>query len=123
MPIAATALGASVIEKHFTLDREMDGPDHKASLEPDELREMVVSIRGVEKAMGDGNKVPQRSELANLSVARKSLITTRAVHKGEKFTVDNLDVKRPGDGRTPMEYWDVIDSISDRDYVADEVIR
>ena len=123
IPVAAAALGACVIEKHFTLDREMNGPDHRASLEPDELKEMVTSIRAVEKAMGSHHKGPQPSELGNLSIARKSLIATRSIKIGEEFTVNNIGVKRPGNGRNPMKYWDVLGDISDRAYEIDEVIK
>ena len=96
VPIAAVALGASVIEKHFTLDRNMEGPDHKASLEPDELKAMVGSIRNIELALGDGVKEPAESELVNINIARKSIVAARSIAKGELLTEDNLTTKRPG---------------------------
>jgi len=123
VPIAATALGACVIEKHFTLDKNMEGPDHKASLEPDELKRMVDGIRMIEKALGCGIKIPQSSELDNIKIARKSLVTVENIKKGDKFTVDNLGVKRPGNGISPMEYWDVINTESRTDYGIDEVLK
>lgn len=104
VPIAAVALGATVIEKHFTLDRNLPGPDHKASLEPDELKAMVNSIRNIEAALGDGIKRPRGSELTNKHVARKSLVAIRAIHVGEIFSPDNIGCKRPGTGVSPMRW-------------------
>ncbi len=122
VPIAAVALGASVIEKHFTLDRNLPGPDHKASLEPDELKAMVVGIRNVELAIGNGQKIPTISELKNRDVARKSLVATEVICKGEIFSVSNLAMKRPGKGISPMQYWALIGEESKKDYDADEII-
>lgn len=123
IPIAATAMGATVIEKHFTLDRSMEGPDHKASLEPDELAEMVTAIRQVEQAMGDGEKKPAASELANKTVARKSIIAARAIKKGEVYTEENLTTKRPGNGISPMRWYELIGKKANRDYAEDELIE
>ena len=120
--IAAVALGAVVIEKHFTLDRNMTGPDHKASLEPGELEAMVQSIRQVEAALGSGLKVPAQSEVKNLLVARKSLVATKDIKKGEPFTEQNLGVKRPGSGVAPVKYWEWLGKLADRDYKQDEVV-
>ncbi len=122
VPIAAVALGACVIEKHLTLDKSLPGPDHKASLEPEELKDMVVAIREVEQALGDGVKEPRQSELSNRDVARKSLVAAVEIREGEPFTEDNLVIKRPGIGRSPMEYWDMLGEKSPSDYGADEVI-
>jgi len=122
IPIAATARGACVIEKHFTLNKEMPGPDHKASIEPKELTEMVAAIRTIELAMGNGIKAPQASELKNIKIARKSLVTTRAIQKGENFSTNNLAVKRPGTGSSPYQYWQRLDTKASRDYAAGEVI-
>jgi N-acetylneuraminate synthase len=122
MPIAAVAMGATIIEKHITLDRSLPGPDHAASLEPVELTEMVRAIRHVEAAMGDGIKRPSSSELKNMPIARKSVITATAVRAGEPFTVDNLTTKRPGDGRSPFDYYELLGTPAGRDYEADEVV-
>jgi N,N'-diacetyllegionaminate synthase len=116
-------MGATVIEKHFTLSREMDGPDHKASLEPHELKEMVHSIRLVEAALGSGIKAPSPSEAKNINIARKSLVASKNIKKGELFTMDNLVSKRPGSGISPMNIDDVINRVASRDFVADEVIE
>ena len=121
--IAAVALGASVIEKHFTLDRTMSGPDHKASLEPTELAAMVVAIRNVEQALGDGVKRPSASELPNRAVARKSLVALRAIRKGEPFSAGNIAAKRPGTGLSPMKFDEVLGRQAPRDFVADELIE
>jgi len=122
IPIAAVALGASVIEKHFTLDRGQPGPDHAASLEPDELKAMVDAIRHVEAALGDGIKRPGRSELGNRSIARKSLVASRAIRAGEPFTTENIAAKRPGTGISPMCWDDVVGRPAPRDFAADELI-
>jgi N,N'-diacetyllegionaminate synthase len=114
--IAAVAMGASVIEKHFTLDNSMEGPDHKASLEPSELKEMVRSIRSIEKALGSFIKEASPSETPNIEVARKSIMTSRAIKKGELFSEDNLTIKRPGNGKSPMLWDAVIGTICARDY-------
>ncbi len=123
IPVAAVALGAVIIEKHFTLDKNLPGPDHKASLEPDGLKKMVRSIREVELALGSSIKQPVASELKNRPVARKSLVTARDVRKGETFTQDNLAIKRPGDGINPIRYWEWIGKIADRDYQQDDKVQ
>ena len=121
--IAAVAMGATVIEKHFTLDRNMSGPDHAASLEPEELKAMVTAIRNIEKAMGDGIKKPSPSETKNISVARKSIVAKMPIKKGELFTEENLTVKRPGIGISPMEWDAVIGKAASSDYEMDDLIR
>lgn len=123
VPIAAVALGATVIEKHFTLDRHMEGPDHKASLEPEELKEMVKAIRNVEKAMGVGEKKPTESEIANKVVARKSIIAACDIKKGEIFTEENLITKRPGNGISPMNWYKILGTRATRDFREDELIE
>ena len=120
--VAAVAMGAEVIEKHFTLDRNMPGPDHKASLEPNELKELVDAIRNVEKALGDGNKKPTESELLNRAVARKSIVALKAIKAGELFTEDNLTTKRPGNGISPMRWNEILGTRAKRDYEEDELI-
>ncbi len=122
VPIAAVALGASVIEKHFTLDRSMSGPDHKASIEPNELRGMIKSIRIVEKILGNGIKRPLSSEKKNIQIVRKSIVAKIQIKKGEKFTVDNLTVKRPGNGICPMKWNEVIGQTSPKKFDTDELI-
>ena len=119
---AAVARGACVIEKHFTLDRNLPGPDHKASLEPHELAQMVTGIRQIEISLGDGVKRLMPSEVENRNVVRKSLIAQVEIKKGEAFTESNLCVKRPGDGVQPIHYWQWLGRIAERDYQADEVI-
>lgn len=121
--LAAVALGACVIEKHFTLDRSMDGPDHKASIEPDELKAMVNAIRNIERALGDGVKKPSQSELKNIGVARKSLVAFVDIKKGEIFSEDNICAKRPGYGVSPMRWNEVIGKTACRDYAIDEQIE
>ncbi len=121
--IAAVAMGASVIEKHFTLDKTMQGPDHKASLEPDELKVMVQGIRNIELALGSEVKQPSPSEMPNMQVARKSIVTTRSIKKGELFSEENLTVKRPGNGISPMLWDEVMGTIAQRDYEEDELIE
>ncbi|NPV42752.1 MAG: N-acetylneuraminate synthase [Firmicutes bacterium] len=123
VPIAAVAMGAAVIEKHFTLDKNMEGPDHKASLEPNELREMVRAIRNIERALGDGIKKPSNSELKNVNIVRKSIVAKRYIKKGEVLTEENLTVKRPGDGISPMKWDEVIGRVADKDYEEDELIQ
>jgi len=120
--IAAAALGARVIEKHFTLDNTMEGPDHKASLEPAQLQEMVIAIRNIEVALGDGIKRASASEKKNKVVARKSIVAARAIQKGEEFTVDNLTVKRPGNGISPMKWDSLMGKIAKKNYELDELI-
>lgn len=123
VPIAAVAMGAEVIEKHFTLDHNLPGPDHVASLEPDELKAMVDAIRNIEKATGSGLKVVSNSEAKNIKIARKSIIAARDIKAGEVFTEDNLTVKRPGDGVSPMSWDSVIGTKAIRDFVYDEPIE
>ncbi len=121
--IAAAALGASVIEKHFTLDRNMEGPDHKASLEPDELAEMIRAVRHVEQALGDGRKTPSGSEKKNMPIARKSIVARCGIKKGERFTEENLTAKRPGTGISPMRWNELIGQEAKRDFAEDEMIE
>lgn len=123
VPIAAAALGACMIEKHFTLDRTMPGPDHKASLEPDELRAMVRAIRNIEKTLGDGRKHVTDSERPNMTVARKSIVAARKISAGEILTEDNITVKRPGNGISPMRWDEVIGTKAIRDFEYDELIE
>jgi len=123
IPIAATALGASVIEKHFTLDRQMEGPDHKASLEPAELRAMVTSIRNIEKAMGDGLKAPSPSERKNIDIARKSIVARCPIKKGETFSIENIAAKRPGNGISPMHWFEILGTTAKRDFEEDALIE
>ena len=119
---AAVALGASVIEKHFTLDKTMEGPDHQASLEPQELCDMVRAIRHIEAALGSGIKSPTPSELPNKTVARKSIVAARSIAKGERFNEDNLAVKRPATGMSPMRWDEIIGTVATKDYEADELL-
>jgi N,N'-diacetyllegionaminate synthase len=120
--IAAVALGAKIIEKHFTIDKNLAGPDHKASLEPAELELMVKSIRGVERALGDGLKTPSTSEKKNITIVRKSIIAAKDIRKGEPFTSENCTVKRPATGISPMRWNEVMGKIANRDYQFDEPI-
>lgn len=122
VPIAAVALGATVIEKHFTLDKNMEGPDHKASLEPDELKVMVSAIRNIEKALGTGHKTISESERKNIEIARKSIVAAYPIRKGEFFTEDNLTVKRPGNGISPMHWNEVIGTKAIKDFDEEETI-
>ncbi len=122
VPVAAVALGAVMVEKHFTLSRSLPGPDHKASLEPDELRQMVEMIRATEKALGSPEKTVSDSERPNMVVARKSIIAARPIRKGELLTEDNITVKRPGGGISPMRWDEVIGTRATRDYEYDEPI-
>ena len=123
VPIAAVAMGATVIEKHFTLDKNMEGPDHKASLDPTELKQMVSAIRNIEKAIGNGLKEPSSSEVANKAVARKSIVASRSIKQGEVFSEDNLTTKRPGTGISPMKWYEVIGKVAPRDFSEDEIIE
>lgn len=123
VPVAAVALGATVIEKHFTLDRNLEGPDHKASLESDELSAMVSSIRHIEKALGSGNKTPSPSEKKNIAIARKSIVAKRAIKAGEIFTEENITVKRPGSGISPMRWMEVLGAKASRNFDEDELIE
>lgn len=120
--IAAAARGAAVVEKHFTLDKNLPGPDHQASLEPEELKAMIRSIREVEAALGTPGKYPAPSELKNREIARKSLVAARPIRKGERFSEENLTGKRPGTGISPLHYWEWLDKEATRDYLLDEVI-
>lgn len=121
--IAAVAMGATIIEKHFTLDRNMKGPDHKASLEPDELQQLVKAVRNVEIAKGSFEKKPSEAELKNREVARKSIVARKDIRKGELFSADNITTKRPGSGISPMKWNDIIGTIATRDFEADELIE
>ncbi len=121
--IAAAALGATVIEKHFTLDKTMEGPDHQASLEPQELQAMVQAVRNIEKALGSGKKEVSASEAKNKPIARKSIVASRAIAKGEVFSVDNLTTKRPGDGISPMKWYDILGCVAKRNFAEDEKIE
>lgn len=123
IPVSAVAMGAKVIEKHFTLDKSMEGPDHKASLEPNELKSMIDNIRIVEKAFGDGVKKPTPSELLNVAITRKSIVANKPIKKGEIFTIQNITTKRPGTGITPMRWNELIGKRSSKDYKEDELIE
>ena len=120
--IAAVAIGATIIEKHFTLDRSMKGPDHAASLEPHELKQMIFSIRNIEKSLGDGEKKPSKSEELNIGVVRKSVIASKSIKAGENFTIDNLGVKRPGTGISPMQWDELLGLQASKDFKVDELI-
>lgn len=122
IPIASVAMGAEIIEKHFTIDKKLEGPDHKASLEPEELKAMVDAIRNIEKAMGDGVKKPSKSELKNKDIVRKSIVAKKPIRKGEAFTEDNLTVKRPGTGTSPMKWNEVIGRKAGKYYDKEEII-
>jgi N,N'-diacetyllegionaminate synthase len=122
VPIAAVALGATVIEKHFTLDRELPGPDHKASLEPNELKAMVKGIRNIELALGNGVKEPSSSERKNIKVVRKSIIATRVIYKGEMFSEENLTTKRPGTGMNPMNWKVIMGTQAEKEYKKGEIL-
>lgn len=122
IPIAAVALGATIIEKHFTLDRNLPGPDHKASLVPHELKAMVEGIRNVERALGDGVKRPSPSELKNKPIARKSIVAIRPICAGETFSAENIGAKRPGTGLSPMRWDEVVGRTATKDFAVDELI-
>ena len=122
-PIAAVALGAVVIEKHFTLDKNAEGPDHRASLEPKELEAMVTAIRNTEKAIGNGIKKPSPSEMKNIVIARKSIVASRAIRKGDVFTTDNITAKRPGTGISPMKWHKVVGKKAKKNFSIDEIIE
>ncbi|EAI7261968.1 MULTISPECIES: N-acetylneuraminate synthase [Campylobacter] len=122
IPIAAVAMGACVIEKHFTLDKNMQGPDHLASLNPDELKTMVQSIRELEQALGNGIKKPSESETKNINIGRKSLVAASPIKKGDFFTEKNLGVKRPGNGISPMEWDNIIGKVAEKNFDIDELI-
>jgi N,N'-diacetyllegionaminate synthase len=123
VPLAAVAKGAVIIEKHFTLDRNLEGPDHKASLEPKELKEMVENIRRVEAALGTGIKEPAPSEIKNMAIARKSIVAKTKIKKGEIYTTENITTKRPGSGISPMRWHEILGSRANRDYEEDELIE
>lgn len=123
VPIAAVALGASVIEKHFTIDKNLPGPDHKASLEPAELKVMVKAIRHIEQALGDGVKKVSDSEKVNIAVARKSIVAACPIKKGELLTEENLTVKRPGTGLSPMRWLEVVGTLATKDYQEEDLIE
>ena len=123
VPIAAAARGACLIEKHFTLNKLQPGPDHLVSLEPEELKQMVTAIRAVEQALGDTSKIPQPVELQNRDVARKSLVAAEPIAAGANFSVENLTIKRPGTGLSPMHYWQMLGRSSHRAYQADELLE
>jgi N-acetylneuraminate synthase len=122
VPVAAAARGAQIIEKHFTTDRSLPGPDHAASLEPSELVAMVRAIRETETSLGSETKAPAPSEQKNIAIARKSLVASRAIAKGEAFSADNLTVKRPGNGVPPVRYWDYLERSANRNYAVDELV-
>ena len=122
VPIAAVAMGATIIEKHFTLDKNLPGPDHKASLEPDELTAMVKAIRNIETALGNGIKKPSPSESKNMFIARKSIVAARDIRKGEPFSEENLTVKRPGTGISPMRWDEMLKMKALRNFNEDEII-
>lgn len=123
IPIAAVAMGATIIEKHFTLDKNMEGPDHKASLNSLEFKLMVEAIRNIESAMGTGEKKPTESEKKNIAIARKSIVASRDISKGEIFSKDNITTKRPGNGISPMKWFDVLGQKAVRDFKEDELIE
>ncbi|MCG3658941.1 N-acetylneuraminate synthase [Aliarcobacter butzleri] len=120
--IAAVAMGACCIEKHFTLDKTMEGPDHKASLEPDELKVMVKAIRNIEKALGSYVKKPSKSEIPNMKIGRKSIVAKIDIKKGEILSENNIAIKRPGNGISPMRWDEIIGTISTKDYKEDDLI-
>lgn len=121
--VAAAALGASILEKHFTLDRGMEGPDHKASLEPDELTRMITQVRHIEVALGDGEKKPADEEIPNLTIARKSIVAKRNIRKGEIFSAENITTKRPGNGISPMLWNEVMGMKAIKDFSEDDLIE
>lgn len=123
VPIVAVAMGAVVIEKHFTLDKNMYGPDHKASLNPTQLKDMIDNIRLVERAFGNGVKQPSPSEIKNIEIARKSIVALKPIKKGDEFTVHNITTKRPGFGISPMRWYEVLGKKASRDFEEDELIE
>jgi N-acetylneuraminate synthase len=123
VPIAAVACRAQIIEKHFTLDQNMEGPDHKASLEPKQLAEMIKGIREIEIALGDGLKGPRPSEVKNKSIARKSLVAEQVISKGTIFNQDNVAIKRPGLGKNPVHYWELLGNEAKQDYQIGDLIN
>ncbi len=123
IPIAAVTLGATIIEKHFTLDRNLPGPDHRASLDPDDLKVMIRAIRNIEKSFGNGIKKPSHSEIKNMPIARKGIVAKRKINKGEFFTEENITVKRAGTGISPMRWYEVLRKAAPRDFEEDESIE
>jgi N,N'-diacetyllegionaminate synthase len=123
VPIAAAALGAKIIEKHFTLNKNLSGPDHKTSLSPSELRKMIKYVRNIEIALGSATKKITKGELENLNVARKSIIALKQIKKGEIFSKNNLTVKRPGNGISPMKWYTVLGKKSKYEFKKDEIIK
>jgi N,N'-diacetyllegionaminate synthase len=123
VPIAAVALGAKVIEKHLTLDRSLDGPDHKASMEPEEFKAMVLSIRNIEQSIGDGIKKPSKSEIKNINIARRSIVALKPIKKGEAYNDKNIYPKRPGNGISPIHWDNVIGKKAKKDYKENELIE
>jgi N-acetylneuraminate synthase len=122
VPTAAVARGAAVIEKHFTMDKSLPGPDHRASLDPDELKTMVATIRQVEEALGQSKKSPTPSEIENRDIVRKSLVAIKDIQSGEIFSENNIDIKRPGTGISPLKYWDWIGKKAEKDFKAEELL-
>ncbi len=122
VPVIASSLGACIIEKHFTLDKSLPGPDHAASIEPDEMKDMVDQIRAVSLILGDGIKSPRGPEIDNRSISRRSLVASSEINKNDMFSNENIILKRPGTGRSPMEYWDILGSISQKHYNEDDLI-
>ena len=120
--IAAVAMGATIIEKHFTIDKTMDGPDHKSSIDPEELKAMVGSIRNIEKALGSSIKKPSKSEKPNIIMARKSIVARKSIKKGELFTEKNITIKRPGIGISPMKWDTILGKVAERDYQIDDLL-
>ena len=123
VPVAAVAMGAQIIEKHFTLDKSLPGPDHKASLDPDELKRMVQAIRHIEQALGSADKRVSPSERPNIEVARKSIVAATAIKRGDILTERNITVKRPGNGISPMRWDSVLGTVAIRDFLPDELIE
>jgi N,N'-diacetyllegionaminate synthase len=121
--IAAVSLGASIVEKHFTLDKTLPGPDHKASLEPNELKAMVSAIRNIENALGSSEKLVSESERKNMDIARKSIVAKTAIKKGDIFSENNLAVKRPGNGISPMRWTEVLGKSASKDFEEDQLIE
>tara|TARA_R110001583_G_C5654287_1_gene409041 strand:+ start:2731 stop:3798 length:1068 start_codon:yes stop_codon:yes gene_type:complete len=122
VPVAAVAKGATIIEKHFTLDKKMEGPDHVASLDPVELKAMVKAIRSIEICLGNGLKGPRPSEIKNINIARKSIVAKKEIAQGELLSSENIMIKRPGNGVSPYKYWDLIGQVATKDYVEDQLI-
>lgn len=123
IPIAAVALGAYIIEKHFTLDRSLPGPDQSASLEPDELKSMILGIRKIEKALGNGKKIPSESEMINIINVRKSIVAKEHIKKGDIFTEKNLQTKRPSNGLSPMAWDSIIGKKAKKDFKVNDLIK